>query len=223
MILALLVWIVLGITELLSVFWFNAGLKKVMKQVGSFEDQVTNIRALMDEYNSWKESRPADSGVLQKKINLLLVECLFLATGITDNPRHGITANYMEYFPDQKRLYITQAVGSYWSWRLNRYFDPSDVQRSGSCGEAFRERQILIIPDTSKSNELYFTYDMERNLLLGVINIPIFFNNMPVGVLNIDSPRRNLFKGHVIKERVNEIKDLVEQVISMQYATAEPV
>ncbi len=213
---ALAVWISLGVLELIFTLWLNAGIRRLNSYQGSFDEEYEDIKELLDTTSHMVSSEPKNLDSVYARTSVLIMDILHLATRITDNPRHGLTSNYMHYFPDTKMLFIIGAVGPYSSLRLSRGFSPYSDKKSGSCGISFKENVVKIIPNALTSGEIYWLYAQEKLILKGVINIPISVDGSAVGVLNIDSPTSKVLGSEKCRKRIPMLKELFEEVILLR-------
>jgi hypothetical protein len=157
--------------------------------------------------------RPQNKERLLREIEVALSELLALAIAITDDPDHGLSANFMAFVPEDNKLIMTHVMGMYARWRIRREFFPDKPAQAGSCGKAFNEQRILIIPDCeADADTMWLPFPEERQLLKGVMNIPV---PPRLGVVNIDSPVKGVFsQSHQV--RAIEIQRYMEDILNIR-------
>lgn len=189
-------------------------LENLKRRYTDYQTLLRDVEKDVTEITNGVTARPRSKSARLKLVvdfDMAVSELLALAAHITDDPTHGLTSNLMEYLDRERRLYITHVFGTYGRWRFHRTFDPSNLLTAGSCGYAYRERRIIFVPDTSESPLMYWEAPFEKQLLKGVINIPLITNEEPksiIGVLNIDSPLPGLLTEEDCGPRAGELQHL---------------
>jgi hypothetical protein len=181
------------------------------------QDIVENLQLMSD--------LPGDRAGLEKhrrKLDLCADMVLCLATTITDRPDNRLSANYMEPFTTkdgESCLVITRAAGVYSQVRFAQERRLGSREESGTCGRAFSENKILLLPDLAKEEDVAF-FGSEKSSLGSVINIPVPGDDgvKPGGVLNIDCP----FTG-VLSEKQRERAVRVQALMARTFALQRKV
>lgn len=188
-------------------------------ELDTFDSRKNSLETLIQDLRQIFTDQPQRKDRIRRAIDIAILQVLWVATALTDKLEHSLTSNLMEYDSEEDSLVITHALGMYARWRVFREFPVNDEKEGGSCARAWRDGKIVIIPDCSKSQDIMsFPFPEEKQLLKGVINIPV---RMDVslggggGVLNIDSPEADLLNQE-LEGRAREIQNLTREILTLR-------
>jgi hypothetical protein len=85
----------------------------------TYEARKEAVEQLIADLEQDLRDRPHDKVRLYTDVEVVMPQLLGLAVAITDNPAHGLSANFMTYSPDEKSLAMTHAAGVYTRYRLH--------------------------------------------------------------------------------------------------------
>jgi hypothetical protein len=212
------IWSLAALYNLANNLRWHWNTKQLQRRHVDYNTRVRNLESDLArlEENFFHENSMTPS--MQTRIDLSIHNVLGLASIITDDPYHGLNSNLMQYNPDDDSLNTTYLHGVYSVTLYDRKFFVNRAGYDGTCGKAFRENRILIIPDTNKDPSAFLPFPDERTRLIGIINIPVVYklDNSYYGVcLNIDSPIHGVIN-EGLRPRAEQIQKILSRIIELK-------
>jgi len=213
---AVTIWAILGVIHLLRKYREKRILLKLRGTYVTFDNRIKELQTLIEDLKQLLMHDPNNKIKLLQGIDSAILEALLVSSVITDNRDHPLSCNFMEFVPGKNILELTRILGMYNQRRLFRQFKIGKIGEEGSCGQAWREGQIIIIPNTSKQiDKMSFPIPEEKNILRGVMNIPIKIDDSYGGVLNIDSPMEDILTDEYL-EKAKSIQTCMREILLLR-------
>jgi hypothetical protein len=147
-------------------------------------------------------------------LNKIGQNILSLSTIVKEEPGTEVFANLMVYDRQSHKLKMILTCGFYYQKSFHREFPINRTREEGSCGKAFRQKEIIFIDDAFTDDRVFKTLDKKYENMGSLINVPI----PDKGVLNIDCPKLHFFEPHddpKVSNRLEVIQKISDKFLNL--------